>query len=611
MRIRLLLVALAILFSQSLQSQSIPFQGEIPLNDLSAFKAQAANWQIAGDVTADLGKNEVLKTSPGSGILVNLPDDKNKSNVFSVLEHGDMDMDVEFLMAKHSNSGIYLQGRYEVQLLDSWGVRVPRYGDAGGIYQRSVDGKGVEGYAPRINVARAPGLWQKMHIEFQAPRFDASGNKISNARIIRLDLNGVTIHENLELTGPTAGQAFPGEAAKAPLMIQGDHGPVAFRNFHYTLYEPGSLRLQNLKYEVFTDVPNGKPDISGKKPSYSGTMEKLSQQVVSENEKFVLKITGTLPVTRPGNHDFHLMVQYLGQLTVNGKTILPYGWGSRRVSAELPAGNIPIEIIYHKEDSWYASGLGLFVSGPGIRLQPLHALGSMPVSNPVNPITITPGSKPEITRCFIDYRDEKSNTSRRIVHAISVGFPQGPAYTFDADRGSLVQVWKGGFLDATPMWNDRGDGSSRPTGSVLPLGDVVNMALLTGETASWPAGFGDALSYKFGGYGIEADGSPVFSYTLGNTVITDKISPADEGKYLTREVSVGSGLNVNLQFRLAEGVKIENLGNGLYSIDKTFYIRMEDKQAKPSVRNAGERQELLVPVVSGEKGETLRYSIIW
>ncbi|MEZ4777212.1 MAG: DUF1080 domain-containing protein [Bacteroidia bacterium] len=611
MRMLLLLLVAGIIFPLSPQAQNIPFQGDIPLNDLSNFKASASNWQVAGEVNADLKKNEALKISPGSGILVNLPEEKNKSNIFSVLEHGDIDLDVEFMMAKHSNSGIYLQGRYEVQLLDSWGVKVPGYGDVGGIYQRAVDGKGVEGYAPRINVARAPGLWQQIHIEFQAPRFDAAGNKTQNARIIRIDLNGVTIHENLELTGPTAGQAFPGEAAKAPFMIQGDHGPVAFRNFRYTLYEPGSLNLKNLTYAVYTNLPNSEPKLETLKPAYSGKMDKLTQQVVAENEKFVLKINGILPVSKAGKYNFSLMAQYMGKLSVNGNTILPYGWHNRNASIDLPAGDIPVEILYHKQDPWYASGLGLFISGPGVRFQPLHALGSMPISSPVNPITITPGNHPEITRCFIDYSGNDGKPSRRIVHAVSVGYPDGPAFTFDADKGALIQVWKGGFLDATPMWNDRGDGSSRPKGSVLPLGDEVNIAMLVQDNAPWPADFSNALPYKFGGYAIGADGNPVFSYTLGNAAITDNISSADEGKYLTREVTVGSGLTTALNFKLAGGSKIENLGEGLYAIDKVFYIRIEDKQLKPMVRYAGDMQELIVPFSANGKSAVIQYSVIW
>lgn len=594
------------------QDASAPFQGEIPLSDMSQFKASAGNWQIAGEVVADLKKNEALKTSPGTGILVNLPDKNNKSNIFSAMEHGDMDLELEFMMAKHSNSGIYLQGRYEVQLLDSWGVKYPRFGDVAGIYQRSVDGKGVEGYAPRVNVARAPGLWQKMKIEFQAPRFDRDGNKTENAKIIRIVLNDVVVHENLELTGPTAGQAFPDEAAKAPFMIQGDHGPVAFRNISYILYEPGGVQLKNLSWEVFTDMPNNEQDLSKFRPARKGTMDQLTQEVAGENEKFVLRIRGTLPITRPGEYNFLLVAERFGALKIGNSQILPYGWRTRNASIKLEPGDHPIEVIYHKWEPWYDNALGLYISGSGIRTQALHSVGSLPVSNPVNPIPIEFGNAPKATRCFIDYREGEED-ARRIVHAISVGYPQGVSFTFDPDRGALVQVWKGGYLDATPMYNSRGNGSSRPVGSVLPLGDDVDFAQLLQDGRAWPEEYDgkESLPYHFKGYAMNPGEGPVFEYTLGNAMVSDRISPAEEGKYLSRHIKIGDGIASPFHLKLAEGANIEELPGGLFAIDKTYYIRMEEKQPKPTMRNSGGKQELLLPVsLQGKSGE-VHYSIIW
>jgi hypothetical protein len=125
---------------------------------------------------------------------------------------------------------VYLQGRYEVQIFDSWGVEKPGFGDCGGIYQRGRDGERFEGHSPRENASRPPGEWQTFDIIFQAPRFDAAGGKTANARFVRVVHNGVVIHENVEVTGPTRAATFEDEKALGPLMLQGDHGPVAYRN---------------------------------------------------------------------------------------------------------------------------------------------------------------------------------------------------------------------------------------------------------------------------------------------------------------------------------------------------------------------------------------------
>ena len=149
-------------------------QVSIPLTDLSFFKQASASWQVAGDVKADLNTANILQPSAGTGVLLNTPGSKTPgADLYSNMEHGDADLELDYMMAKGSNSGIYLQGRYEVQLLDSWGVVNAKAGDNGGVYERWDESrpqgkKGYEGYAPRQNVSRAPGLWQHLKTSFQA-----------------------------------------------------------------------------------------------------------------------------------------------------------------------------------------------------------------------------------------------------------------------------------------------------------------------------------------------------------------------------------------------------------------------------------------------------------
>lgn len=118
------------------------------------------------------------------------------------------------------NSGFYAQGRYEVQILDSFGAIGAR-DDCGAIY-------GVA--APRINMCLPPLSWQTYDIEFRAARFDENGNKIENARMT-VRHNGVLIHDNVEIPGPTRAALIPTESPEpGPVYLQ-DHGnPVRFRN---------------------------------------------------------------------------------------------------------------------------------------------------------------------------------------------------------------------------------------------------------------------------------------------------------------------------------------------------------------------------------------------
>lgn len=197
--------------------------------DLSTWSGDTGQWEIVGDAKMDPAENRRIVFSAGAGVAVNGPTGRTR-NLLSKHEHGDVEAHVEFMVPKGSNSGVYFQGRYEVQILDSWGVQKPKYGDCGGIYQRWADGRGFEGRSPRVNASRPPGQWQTFDCLFRAPRFDARGKKIANAKFVKVVHNGKVVHENVEVTGPTRAAAFSNEKPTGPLMLQGDHGPVAYRN---------------------------------------------------------------------------------------------------------------------------------------------------------------------------------------------------------------------------------------------------------------------------------------------------------------------------------------------------------------------------------------------
>ncbi|HUT10525.1 MAG TPA: DUF1080 domain-containing protein [Thermoguttaceae bacterium] len=199
--------------------------------DLSTWQENTGDWQIVGQVKTDPADARRLVSVPGTAVLVNGPTGRTR-NIFSKLEHADVEAHVEFTVPAGSNSGVYFQGRYEIQILDSWGKKPDEleHGDCGGIYQRWDNGRGYEGHPPKVNAARPPGEWQSFDVIFRAPRFDASGKKIANARFVRVLHNGELIHENVEVTGPTRAAAFADEKPLGPLMLQGDHGPVAYRN---------------------------------------------------------------------------------------------------------------------------------------------------------------------------------------------------------------------------------------------------------------------------------------------------------------------------------------------------------------------------------------------
>jgi hypothetical protein len=162
-----------------------------------------APWKlVAGDA---------MEVVPGSDSLI------------SHRQFGDCRVHLEFrTLGAPTNSGVYFQTRYEVNLNET-------YGRTEGTPNGGLDNCTPKGTVPRVRASRPPLVWQTLDVEFRAPRFDAAGQKTAKARAT-VWLNGVEIYHEQELDPPTGAAGRLGEAPQGPLMLQ-EHGmPVQFRN---------------------------------------------------------------------------------------------------------------------------------------------------------------------------------------------------------------------------------------------------------------------------------------------------------------------------------------------------------------------------------------------
>lgn len=195
----------------------------------------------------------------------------------------------------------------------------------------------------------------------------------------------------------------------------------------------------------------------------------------------------------------------------------------------------------------------------------------------------------------------------RITHAVNVGSPAQVHYTYDLDKGMIVQVWRGRFLNASTMWIGRGDGSSRPLGDVKYLGKPVPaIEKLNTAQAAW-AQDTVGTGFKPKGYVLNAAGQPTFRYVIYGSPVNDASTVMEGEKGIHREIVLQNQVE-GLYMHLALGNHIEMLNDGSYAIDdKSYYIRIDDAGAnKPVIREVSGKQELIIPIQ-----KKLTYSIIF
>ncbi|MBY0521891.1 MAG: DUF1080 domain-containing protein [Gemmataceae bacterium] len=216
---------------------------------LDSWEGSTGDWQIVASVDIDEKNPKLLASKAGKGVIVNGPKGRT-NNLITKQKYTDVEVHLEFVIPKGSNSGVKLMGLYEIQIQDSHNVKELTGADCGGIYPRAEEQPKYhhidKGTPPKVNACKPAGEWQTLDVIFQAPRFDAEGKKTSHAKFIKVVLNDKVIHENVEVLYPTgAAWRLKKEIAAGPLLLQADHGPVAFRE----------VRIRPYKVEVKKEKP--------------------------------------------------------------------------------------------------------------------------------------------------------------------------------------------------------------------------------------------------------------------------------------------------------------------------------------------------------------------
>src|SRR5690625_495791 len=525
---------------------------------------------------------------------------------------------------------------------------------------------------PLVDALRSPGVWQRLSVEFRAP--ELSGSTVRPAQIERIRLNGAVIHRAITLPEISRNSAFDSEVESAPLGLHVHSGRSAFR--HLNLLDERPIVLSDLRFlyqeedlDSVLDQGVPEPDSPGEGGAVqeaaqieNGPISRETDQITvshaARGNNYALLYQGYMEIPESGTYDFESYARGEVTLLIDGERVLeptPVPENPLHINltdkvearVDLEAGRLPFTLQYIKRQSG-SSALSLYASGPGIRKHRLtSAVGAWRSALPISSIPIIPGRRPEVMRSHIEHLGEM------VFKGLSVGDPEEVHYSLDTDNASLLYIWSGDFVDAGPIWTGRG--MDPDTRMVAGIGIPENRITLSGRPLfahledvgdGWPESAG--AEYRFMGYRNDAAGRPTFHHQFGDLKVEETLRPVtvESGSRLVRKVifygwgseyegseyegSEGTGgseengsdvtaddhsANQDVWILIADGQKIDQRGEALYSIDDLDFLELETT-LEIHQRTAGGRDELLLrlpasDIDAGDKESGFSSTYIW
>jgi len=576
------------------QPETLPME-ELSLDNLDAFTAAGAGWRVAGNVYASRQRPHHMEAADGKGILV-FSGEKSNTALGTTWEHRDMDLELDFMLSAGANAVILFQGKYPLQLKDTWLKDSLAAGDCGS----------VAGQPPLLNACKAPGLWQHLQVKFKAARSGHPPDSATAAGFAEVMLNGRQVHLEPALAAIAQDTALKQAPAAGPLQFLVQQGPVAFRNIRYKTYDDARIQLADMQFRVYEGVFKNHDTLQLLMPVRTGRTDSLTYRVGDKRAHLLLE--GKLQVPATGEYIFTVQGGGPVRLMIDGNEIASNG-GTRDYQ-DVYYGDTTLQQGAHAFQLSYANydeSLVLRYEGPDI---PFTALTTPASERPVEPspaMEYPVKGMPVMQRGFMQHHGEVNP------YSIAVGIPGNINYAYGLVNYSPLMAWHGRFIDVAEMWHERGEKQlAKPLGATLELAGTPCIAELSSPDAAWPAAIReDSSSYTNRGYKLLPNGLPVFFYTLRQWAVEDYLHPREDGKGLVREVTItnqqpGSG---NAWWLLGSGGIIEKLPDGSYAVDdKRYYI---ETTADVQVQHSRNEYRLVMPLQPGNKTVNIHYSIIW
>jgi len=570
--------------------ESLPMDS-VSLDNLDAFTSPGNGWQVAGNLYMNRQQPHQVQVKDGKGILVfNGP---GRGELSTKWTHGDMDLELDFMLSPGAEAVLLFQGKYPLQLNDSWLKDSLTTADCGGI----------EDSAPALNACKAPGLWQHLAVKFKTTR---TGHGLIEAGFTTVTLNGRVIQQQPELAAFARDTLLKQAENPASLRFVVNNGPVAFRNIRYKTYGDARASFTGLHYRVYKGVYKNHDTVKLMMPARSGNTDSLTYRVGDKRAQLLLE--GKLQLPAEGHYVFSVRGGGPVRLMIDSNVIADNGGTRDFVRAFygdtlLKAGPHDFQVSYAN----YDESLVVEYEGPHI---PVTAL-TTPASERL--VEASPEMEYQLKGTAAVQRGFMEHKHKVDPYSIAVGAPGGINYAYDLVNYSPLMAWHGHYIDVAEMWHERGEKQlARPLGAPLEFAGIPCIAELSAKDAAWPDSIReDSSSYTNRGYKLLPNNLPVFFYTLHSWSVEDYLHPRGDGKGLEREVTItgnNSGNNANAYWLMGSGGLIEKLPDGSYAIDdKHYYIETQDK---PEIVESKGWYRLVLPLQAG-KTTNIHYSIIW
>ena len=546
----------------------------LPHIELSLFQRPSTHWTAHESVEMHPLKVTTLRTTQGSGVLLGKPGSPLRTQA-SVR---DLRLQLEFMLSPGAEGYVELPGGVRILLNDSWQQASPTERTLGQ----------VAGQVPTQNATKAPGLWQRMSLAYDA----SLPGQPNRWKLDYCTLNGVTVQQAVY------GVHTQPVRESAPIQVAVTKGAIALRGFFLQpLEEKRPLTLQGLRYTLYKDSWDATAPASVER---QGAAPAITQEVGQGMREFHVVFEGTMQVEDEGDYTFTTL--YTGptcQLTIGQNKVVVSGGSTSQEThtgtIRLTKGSHPFRLWYSRFP-WRAPALGVRVEKAGIRPYDLHALSSLPEPAPKPYVTVSPtAERAEMLRSFVQLPGEPTKRT----HCLSVGSPEGWHYTLDLNRGAWLMAWRGEFADVTEMWYERGEPQLlSPAGLMVPVSGQSSVAVLPSSSATWP----DSSNIRFLGYSLDRKGSPTSSYALEGGKVYDAIQPVSGGiQRSLRAENVPASTHV----LAAKGSSIRLVEKGLYLVGDAYYVQLSAKD-KPVLRSQQGQKELLLPLTG-----TVSYRLFW